>query len=248
MSGIGLPGTTAPLCILCRSCPLVHRRCNPVAIPEPGSRVARKQACGTGCKGASIQPSMARFSFLRIQGLRAPIHHSPLSHLPSWALLASSLPPRSGTSKPRRALGRGSRNDVALACESFAVHWPLLRPCPCTFGTSPFLRTHCIDRPLQTLFLFEVRYQCPPFLNKPSPGLCLAPLANCPGAPANPAQPLAAAPGAIRLCLVNNPVSRSLNFSGTMTRLTLSRPSAFHALSCHFQILPSPVVDFYLSP
>jgi hypothetical protein len=143
------PDTTTPQCIPCTPCRRVRTRHSQAARRGPGNRASRRPACGTWHRAASIQPSIARFCLRRISGLQAPIHPSPLSHRPSWAFLASSLPPRSGTSKPRRALGRGSRNDVALACESLAVHWPLPRPCPCTFGISPFLRTRCIDRPLE---------------------------------------------------------------------------------------------------
>jgi hypothetical protein len=118
--------------------------------------------------------STAKSSLLSIPGLRGPGQASPLSHLPSLAFLASSPPTGPDTAKSRNAAGRGIRNDVTSVCESFAVQWPLLRPYRCTFGTSPFLRIHCIDRPLQTLFMFVVWYHCLPFLNQPSMALWAA--------------------------------------------------------------------------
>ena len=110
---------------------------------------------------------MAKSRLLRSPGLRGPDQASSQSQLPLWVLLTSSLSARPDTAKSRKTVGRGIQNDVALACEGFAVHWPLLRPDPCTLGIAPFLRTHCIDRPLETLFMFVVRFQCLSFLNNP---------------------------------------------------------------------------------
>jgi hypothetical protein len=53
------------------------------------------------------------------------------------------------------------------------------------------------------------------------------------GAPANPAQPLAAAPGAIRLRSVNKSVARALHFSGTVTIGAFPGAFALAACGCH---------------
>jgi hypothetical protein len=116
--GICLPGPTSLQCIPCRSCRRARRRCSPEATPEPSNRASRRQACGTYRKTASIQPSMARLSLPCIPVLLASIHPSALSHLPSWALLFSSLATDSGTARPRMAVDRACRSDGALACES----------------------------------------------------------------------------------------------------------------------------------
>ena len=52
----------------------------------------------------------------------------PPCRLPSWALLADSLPTSPDTAKAHKTVGWGNQNDVALASESFALHRPLLRP------------------------------------------------------------------------------------------------------------------------
>jgi hypothetical protein len=223
------PDTTTPQGIPCKSCRRGHTRHSQAAIPEHGNRASRIPACGTYRMAASIQMNMATSSLLRTPDMSARRHLLSKSHRLSEALPAILPTQESDISRPRIVEGRGSRAGLAVSHENSGVHFPLLRPCPCTFGTSPFLRTHCIARPLETLFMLVVRDQHPPFPVQPSPGLCLASLAKCSGPSANPTQPLAATPGAIRLCLVNNPVSNSLDFSGTVTGLTLPSSAAFDA-------------------
>lgn len=146
------PLPTAPQGISGKSCRRGHTRHSQEAIREPKNYAARIRACRTGRKGTSIQPSMAKSSHQRTPVLRGPIHPSPQSYLPSWAFLTSSPPTRPDTAKSRKTVGRGIQNDLALFSEGFAVHWPLLRLCPCTFGTSRFPHTCRTEMPSDTPF------------------------------------------------------------------------------------------------
>jgi hypothetical protein len=119
---ICLPCTTTPQRNPCKPCRRGHTRHSQEAIRGPGNRVSRRQACGTYRKAASIQPSIAKSPHQRTPGLRGPIHPSPQSHLPSWALIFSLLAAKPDTARLRMAVDRACRNDVALSCESFAVH------------------------------------------------------------------------------------------------------------------------------
>jgi len=64
----------------------------------------------------------------------------------------------------------------------------------------------------------------------------MASLAKRSCASTNPAQPLAATEGAIRLCLVHGPEPRSLYLAGAVAIGALPGSAAFSALSCHFVV------------
>lgn len=159
-SGICLPGTTRAQCNSCKSCLCGHKRHSQVATPEPNNRASRRRTCRTWNMAASPQPSKAISSLQRIPGLSAQNHPLPNSHRPSEPLLVPSPPLGAEIARPHIAAGRGSRTGLAFSHENSEVHFPLLRRCPRTFGISQYLRTHCIDRPFQALFLFLILFRC----------------------------------------------------------------------------------------
>jgi hypothetical protein len=221
------PGPTSPRCTPYKPSWRVHTRHSREAIREPKNHAARRRACRTGRKGASIQPSMAKSCLLRIPGLRGPGQALPQAQLSSWALLTSSLPTRPDTAKSRKTVGRVIQNDLALACGGFAVHWPLLRLYRRKLGTSRFPHTCRTEMPSDTPFLFVVQSHRWSSFRQPSPGLLMASLAKRSCASTNPAQPLAPAKRAVWLCLVHGPEPGSLNLAGAVAFGTLPGASAF---------------------